>query len=436
VERRDPHKVYHRMTLAELKALTPSFAWSDYLQAAGQPGLKILNVSQPAFYKAVEQRLQKESIADLKTYLRWGAVHAAAPYLSAPFVKEDFGFFEARLRGVKEMQPRWKRCVEYVDRDLGEALGQVFVEKVFGPELRSATDDMVRHVEAAMEARVHGLPWMSDATKGHALEKLHAMRNKVGYPEHFRDYGPVEVRRTEFLGDVSRATRFESLREFGRIGKPVDRSEWDMTPPTVNADYNPSMNDMNFPAGVLLPPLFDSKLDAAPNYGNTGSTIGHELTHGFDDQGRQFDAKGNLADWWTAADAKEFQQRTDCIADQYAQYTVVDDIKINSRLTLGEDVADLGGTILAYTAWKDATRGQTLESKDGLTPEQRFFVGFAQWACGQETPEAKRLRAATNPHSPDVWRINGVVVNVPEFREAFSCKAGQPMVKEPICRVW
>jgi endothelin-converting enzyme/putative endopeptidase len=262
------------------------------------------------------------------------------------------------------------------------------------------------------------------------------MKNKVGYPDAWRDYSGLEIRRGDFLGNVARAVAFESRRQLARIGRPVDRNEWEMSPPTVNAYYSASLNDMNFPAGILLPPLFDPRLDAAPNYGDTGSTIGHELTHGFDDQGRQFDAAGNLKDWWTADDAKEFQKRADCVADQYAQYTVVDDVKINSRLTLGEDVADLGGTLIAYAAWKNATRGEPLQAKDGLTPEQRFFVGFAQWACGHETPENKRLRALTNPHSPAEWRINGVVPNMPEFREAFGCKAGQPMVRDPVCRVW
>jgi putative endopeptidase len=436
VERRDPYQVYHRMTRKELQALTPSFRWDEYLAAAGRPELESLNVTQPGFFRGVEAQLRKESLERLKTYLRWHAVHDAAPYLSRPFVDEDFAFFDARLLGVKEIEPRWKRCVEYVDRDLGEALGQVFVEAAFGADVKGATVEMVRQVEVAMEARIQALPWMSAPTRARALEKLHAMRNKVGYPEAWRDYSSLEVRPGDFLVDVSRAVGFEFRRQMERIGKPVDRSEWDMSAPTVNAYYNPSLNDMNFPAGILLPPLFDPKMDAAPNYGNTGSTIGHELTHGFDDQGRQFDAQGNLKDWWTAEDAAEFQKRTGCIVDQYAQYPVVDDIKINSRLTLGEDVADLGGTIIAYEAWKNATREERREPKDGLTPEQRFFVGFAQWACGHETPEAKRVRAATNPHSPGKWRINGVVVNMPEFRDAFQCKAGSPMVREPVCRVW
>jgi endothelin-converting enzyme/putative endopeptidase len=262
--------------------------------------------------------------------------------------------------------------------------------------------------------------------------------NKIGYPDKWRDYTALEVRRGDFVGDVDRAVRFESRRQLDKIGKPVDKGEWGMTPPTVNAYYNALMNDMNFPAGVLLPPLYDPTIDAAPNYGNTGTTIGHELTPGFDDEGRQFDAQGNLRDWWTPQDAAEFEKRAGCVADQYAQYTVIDEIKLNSKLTLGEDVADLGGTILALQAWRNATARERLAPVEGLTPDQRFFVGFAQWACGDERPESKRVNAITNPHSPLEYRINGVVVNIPEFATAFSCKPGQPMVKEAdkVCRVW
>ncbi len=268
-----------------------------------------------------------------------------------------------------------------------------------------------------MEKEIQALDWMTDATKGRALEKLHAIANKVGYPEKWRDYSAVEVKRGDFFGNVASATTFESLRQLQKIGKPVDRGEWGMTPPTVNAYYNPQMNDINFPAGVLQPPLYDPKMDDAPNYGNTGSTIGHELTHAFDDEGRQFDAQGNLKDWWTAEDAKKFEERVNCIRDQYAQYTIVDDIKINSKLTSGEDVADLGGTLLAYIAWKDATAGATLESKDGFTPDQRFFIGFAQWACNDQRPENLRVNAITNPHSPGKYRDQrdrGEPARVPE----------------------
>jgi len=260
--------------------------------------------------------------------------------------------------------------------------------------------------------------------------------NKIGYPDKWRDYSSVAISRTDFAGDVRNATIFESKRGLAKIGKPVDRGEWGMTPPTVNAYYDSQMNDINFPAGVLQPPLYDAKLDDAPNYGNTGATIGHELTHAFDDEGRQFDAKGNLRDWWTKKDAEEFMERAACVSNEYSHFTIVDDIKINGKLTLGEDVADLGGTLLAYIAWKSATRDESLHDVDGFTPDQRFFIGMAQWACGDERPENKRANAITNPHSPDEYRINGVVSNMPEFQKAFACKAGQPMVRENACKVW
>jgi putative endopeptidase len=315
-------------------------------------------------------------------------------------------------------------------------LGQAYVAKVFSPELKQRTETMAKQIEQAMEDDIKGLTWMNDATKREALKKLHTIVNKIGYPDRWRDYSSVKIARNDFLGNVERATTFESQRQLGKIGKPLDRGEWGMTPPTVNAYYDPQMNDINFPAGVLQPPLYDAKMDDAPNYGNTGGTIGHELTHGFDDQGRQFDAEGNLRDWWTKQDAVEFERRASCVANQYAQYVIVDDIKINSKLTLGEDVADLGGLILAWMAWKAQTAGQQLSSRDGLTPEQRFFVGNAQWACENTRPEEERLSAMTDPHSPNKYRVNGLVINMPEFRQAFACTAGKPLYKEEVCRVW
>lgn len=436
VERRDPHKLYHRVTLAELRRRMPAFRWDDYLGALGATGVATVNLTEPAFYDEVAALVGRESLPDLETYLRWHLARAWSPYLSKPFRDASFDFYGATLRGVPEAPPRWKQCVGWVDRDLGEALGKVFVEATFRPETKRDIERMVELIERAMATRIRALDWMSAPTKQRALEKLAAMRNKIGYPEIWRDYGSLAIARGDFFGNVRRAAEFETRRELGKIGRPVDRGEWEMTPPTVNAYYNPSMNDMNFPAGVLLPPLYDPRLDDAPNYGNTGGTIGHELTHGFDDEGRQFDARGNLEDWWAPEDAKAFEERAACVADQYARYPIVDDIKINSRLTLGEDVADLGGTILAWEAWKLATAGQELASRDGLTPEQRFFVGYAQWACENQRPEQLRLNAATNPHSPGVWRINGSVANIPEFAAAFSCRPGQPMAREKPCRVW
>jgi endothelin-converting enzyme/putative endopeptidase len=436
VELRDPYKQFHKMARAKLEAITPSFGWLEYWKASGLAPPQVLNVTQPAFYAEVENQLRTRPIGDWMQYLRWHAAHNRAPYLSQAFVKLDFEFFGKHLRGTESMPPRWKKCVRLVDRNLGEALGQVFVAKTMTADVKGKALEMVKAIEQAMEADLKQLPWMSDDTLKRALEKLHAMVNKIGYPDQWRDYSAISIVAGDFAGNVQRATEFESRRQLAKIGKRVDRMEWFMTPPTVDAYYNAQTNDMNFPAGVLQPPLFDTKLDDAPNYGNTGGTIGHELTHGFDDEGRQFDAKGNLKDWWTKKDADEFVKRASCISDQYSQYTVVDDVKINGKLTLGEDVADLGGLILAYNAWKSVTAGHKLEAIGGLTPEQRFFVGFAQWDCGFERAESKRANAINNPHSPMEQRINGVVSNMPEFQKAFSCKAGQPMVRANACRVW
>jgi putative endopeptidase len=436
VEMRNPHSLLHKMSRAQLKALTPSVDWDGLLRALGNERVATINVMEPAFYQALEKELRAKPIEDWKSFLRWNVVRDYSNYLSLPFVQAHFAFYGKYLRGIPELEPRWRRCVQGVDRDLGEALGQVFVEKTFTPDTKARTVAMTKEIERAMEEDLKTLPWMSEETRKQALLKLHSIINKVGYPDKWRDYSSVDIRPDDFPGDVERAQRFEYHRQLAKIGKPLDRGEWNMTPPTVNAYYDPQMNDINFPAGVLQPPLFDPKLDDAPNYGNTGATIGHELTHGFDDEGRQFDAKGNLKDWWTPKDAEAFEQRAKCVSDQYSQYTIIDDLKINGKLTLGEDVADLGGTFLAYIAWKHATQGQDLKAADGFTPDQRFFIGMAQWACGDMRPEMKREMALTNPHSPEQYRINGVVSNMPEFAQAFSCKAGQKMVRENACRVW
>jgi putative endopeptidase len=424
------------MTRAELQSLTPSFRWEDYFTGIQLPPARQLNVAEPAFYRELEVQLKTNSLADIQSYLRWHTIHAKARFLSKPFTQANFDFYSKYLRGVQAMPPRWKTCVQLVDHNLGEALGQVFVEKTFTPDTKARTVAMTKEVEAAMEREIQTLPWMSAATKKQALLKLHGINNKIGYPDKWRDYSSVEVKRDDLVGNVERTVAFESHRDLAKIGKPVDRTEWQMSPPTVNAYYDPQMNDINFPAGVLQPPLFDPKMDDAPNFGNTGATIGHELTHGFDDEGRQFDAKGNLHDWWTKTDAAEFQKRADCVSDQYSQYTVVDEVKINGKLTMGEDIADLGGTFIAYLAWKAATKGQDLTPIEGFTPDQRFFIGMAQWACSNERPENLRANAITDPHSPGEYRINGVVSNMPEFRSAFACKVGQPMVREKACKVW
>ena len=436
VERRDPPKLYHKMTVEQLIALSPSFRWKTYFSKVGLPSLETLNVETPEFFKALNTELTNETLASWKIYLRWHLINANAPFLSSDFVNADFDFYGKTLQGAQQLEPRWKRCVGYVDNDLGEALGQVYVKKNFSPEAKQRAQKMVKEIEDAMGQDIESLSWMTPTTKQSALEKLHAVANKVGYPDKWRDYGTLTIARDDEMGNVLRAREFEFHRQLAKIGKPVDRGEWEMTPPTVNAYYDPQLNDINFPAGVLQPPLFDVNSDAAPNFGDTGSTIGHELTHGFDDEGRQFDANGNLRDWWTADDAKAFDQRASCISDQYSQYVILDDIKINGKLTLGEDVADLGGVILAHMAWQEDTKNQTLEPLEGFTPEQRFFIAYGQSWCSDTRDETKRLRATIDPHSPDKYRANGVVSNLPEFQEAFHCKAGAPMVRENRCRVW
>jgi endothelin-converting enzyme/putative endopeptidase len=439
VDKRDPYKLFHKMNGKGLQALTPGFDWRAYMAEIGLPKVDTFNVTEPAFFKELAKMWRANDMATTQTYLRWQVARNMSPALSANFDNEHFDFFSKTLRGVQQQPPRWKRCVRLVDQQLGEALGQEFVSRAFSPELKAKSLHMTQQVEQAMKKDIESLDWMSKETKKRAQQKLAAIVNKIGYPDKWRDYSSYDVKPNDFVGNVVRGNVFEVKRHLAKIGKPLDRSEWGMTPPTVNAYFNPQMNDINFPAGVLQPPLFDPKMDDAPNYGNTGGTIGHELTHAFDDEGRQFDAKGNLKDWWTKKDAKEFEERAQCIVDQYAQYTVVDDIKINSKLTLGEDVADLGGLILGWMAWKEQMAGmpqQAQPARDGLSPEQRFFVGYAQWACENDRPENLRVHAMTDPHSPGKFRVNGLLVNMPQFQQAFQCKAGQPMVKEKRCRVW
>ncbi|KQW46404.1 MULTISPECIES: M13 family metallopeptidase [unclassified Roseateles] len=439
VDKRDPYKTFHVVDAAGLKALTPGFDWPSYQAALGTtPWHARYNVTEPAFFKAFAARLKAMSLVDLKTYLRWQLASSLSPALDNAFVQANFDFYGQTLTGTPQLKPRWKRCVQLVDLQLGEALGQEFVARNFTPDLKDATVQMTVEIQAAMARSIDSLTWMSAETKARAHAKLKTIVNKVGYPERWRDYTVLAVQRGDFLGNVMRGNAFEHRRQLAKIGQPLDRGEWHMTPQTVNAYYDAQMNDINFPAGVLQPPLYDPRMDEAPNYGNTGGTIGHELTHGFDDEGRQFDAQGNLKSWWTKKDNQAFEKRAACVADQYAQYPVIDDIKINSKLTLGEDLADLGGLVLAWEAWKAHMKGRTLESRDGMTPEQRFFVGFAQWDCADARPEQLRVQAKVDPHSPAKWRINGVVVNMPEFEKAFNCKPGAKLVKPAgqHCKVW
>jgi putative endopeptidase len=438
VESRDPYKTYNPKSLDDLQIFAPVIDWESLFKITEfEPG-QWLNVTQPAFVLEIQAIIERESLGDLKTYLTWALVNTRAGLLSQRFRDQDFAFYSTHLRGVTEQRPRWRTCVARVDIQLGESLGKEFVERNFPPERKKEVKHMSLLIQQAMAERIEQISWMSQETRQEAHEKLRKMREKIGYPNSWRDYSPIVVDRNDFYGNVTRATGFDLSRQMKKIGQAVDLDEWLMTPAAVNAYYDPSRNDMNFPAGVLMPPLYDPKMDAAPNYGNTGGTIGHELIHGFDDEGRQYDEDGNLRNWWTDDDAKAFEERADCIREQYASYRVIDDIFINSTLTSGEDIGDLGGLILAWHAWKKETEQEELEVMDGFTPDQRFFVGFAQWACADERPEALRLHATTDPHSPPKHRINGVVVNMPEFGEAFNCQAGAAMVKpkEKVCRIW
>lgn len=436
VSRRDPNKLYHKMTMAEFDALAPKFNWVAFRTGIQLPAVSSINVVVPEFMKAFNELIETRDLSLWKTYLKWHTISNAAPYLSSAFVNEDFDFFSRKLVGAEQLRPRWKRCVSYVDRDLGEALGQAYVDVAFPPSSKERTLKIVRDIEAAMARDIQALDWMSDATKKRAMEKLHTVANKIGYPDKWRDYTALEIRAGDLLGNVLRSQEFESRRELAKIGKPIDRGEWLMTPSTVNAYYNPQMNDINFPAGILQPPYFDPKADDAVNYGDIGATIGHELTHGFDDEGRQFDADGNLKEWWTESDGKKFEERAECVVKEFSEFTAVDDVKLDGKLTLGENVADLGGLLLAYMAYTTSTGGKVPPPVDGFTADQRFFIAYAQGWCENDRPELLRLMAQTNPHSPAVWRVNGIVSNMPEFQKAFGCKAGQAMVRQPMCKVW
>lgn len=439
VSRRDPSNIYHKMNLQELAALTPSFAWPKYLRDVDAPPVNAVNVAVPDFFKQVQSMLGATSLDDWKTYLTWQLARAQSPLLPTSFVEENFAFYGKILTGAKELRPRWKRCVTLVNGQLGEALGQLYVDRTFGAEGKQKTLNMVQAIETALARDIAELTWMTPETKKYALEKLHAVANKIGYPDKWRDYSTVKIIRGDAIGNADRASEFEFHRQVAKIGKPVDRMEWFMTPPTVNAYYDPPMNDINFPAGILQPPFFDSKRDDATNFGAIGAVIGHELTHGFDDEGRKFDAKGNLLDWWTPRDAREFEARASCFVQQYSDYTAVDDIKLNGKLTLGENTADNGGVRLAYMALMDrlaAGAGDAQGKIGGFSPEQRLFLGYGQIWCMRRTPESARMRAVVDPHSPGSYRVNGVLSNMPEFQKAFGCKVGQPMVRVKQCRVW
>ncbi|HTA45579.1 MAG TPA: M13 family metallopeptidase [Bryobacteraceae bacterium] len=435
--RRDPAMVYHKMKLAEFEALADSFDWTLYFTTLQTPKMESLNVAVPGFFKGEEHLLKSQSLADWKTYLTYHLVDGQAQILPTKFEDENFAFHGKYLTGEKEQKPRWKRCVASTDGDLGEALGKAYVELTFGKEGKDRTLDMVHHIEGAMEQDLNQLTWMTPATKKRAVEKLHAITNKIGYPDKWRDYSKLNIARGDALGNSLRANEFEVNRQLQKIGKPVDRLEWGMTPPTVNAYYDPQMNNINFPAGILQPPFFEKTGSEAVNYGAIGAVIGHELTHGFDDEGRQFDAKGNLVDWWTQADSKAFDQREQCFIDEYSGFELKGGVHMNGKLTLGENTADNGGMRLAWIALMNDLAGKTLPALGGYNEAQQFFLGWGQIWCTNETPEVERLQAQTNPHAIDRYRVNGTVSNMPEFQKAFSCKEGMPMVRDgKACRVW
>ncbi len=435
--RRDPKVLDNRMTVAQIEGQAPNFHLDRYFAATGAPAFKDLNVNNPGFFKAFNGVIEKFPLDDWKTYMTWQVVNSAAPWLSDDFVQEDFHFQQA-ITGQKELQARWKRCINATDGALGEALGQRYVEETFGTEGKQRMLKMVDALERALRQDISGLTWMTETTKKQALIKLVAIRNKIGYPDKWRDYSRLTIERGDLVGNLERASEFEAHRQLAKIDKPTDKLEWGMTPPTVNAYYSGDHNEIVFPAGILQPPFFDRSMDDAVNFGGIGVVIGHELTHGFDDQGRQYDPKGNLRDWWTPEDAKQFENRANCIVGEYGGFTSVDDLKLNGKLTLGENTADNGGARIALMALREMLKQNPAANKpiDGYTPEQRFFLGFARSWCENITPETLRLGVRVDPHSPGRWRVNGVVQNMPEFQKAFGCKANQPMVRDNACRVW
>jgi len=435
-EQRDPEKIYHKMSVADLQKLSPVFAWNEYFTTIQPPSFDRLNVGEPDFVKGMNTIIASNHLDDIKTYLRWQTLRAASPMLPKAFVEEDFNFYGKTLRGAKELRPRWKRCVQYTDNDLGEALGQAYVAVAFPPEAKARTLQMVHELEAALKQDITELSWMTPETKKQALEKLSRIDNKIGYPNKWRDYSSLHIGRGDAMGNSMRANQFEFNRQLKKIGTAVDREEWGMTPPTVNAYYNPLENNVNFPAGILQPPFYDQKADDAVNFGGIGMVIGHELTHGFDDEGSQFDPDGNLKNWWTPKDKEQFDALEQCLVNEYDSFVVVDDVHEKGKLTLGENTADNGGIRIAHMALLDVMGTTPLKELDGYTPDQRFFISYAQIWCQNQTPEAARLQALTNEHSAPQFRVNGVLANTPEFAKAFSCKPDSPMVRKPACRVW
>jgi predicted metalloendopeptidase len=438
VELRDPQKNYNKMTPAALQALTPDWNWTDYFKAIElvEPG--DIDVHQPDFFKAMNTAFTSTSIDDWKAYLRWHLINATSAELSKDFVNEDFNFTQATLRGTKQIKARWKRVVRSTDGEIGEALGKLYVSENFPPEAKARALELINNLKEALSDRIKTLEWMDEPTKQAALKKLAAFTVKIGYPDKWRDYSTLKIDRGPFVLNAIRAETFEAKRDINKIGKPVDRTEWEMTPPTVNAYYNPKMNEIVFPAGILQPPFFYAKADDAVNYGGIGCVIGHEMTHGFDDEGRQYDEVGNLRDWWSKESADEYNKRRQAVVDQYSEYEPLPGLHVNGELTQGENIADIGGVKLAYAALQKALakNPDAREKKiDGLTPEQRFFLSFATIWKSKQRDEDLKLRLNTDPHSPGRYRVNGPLSNMPEFQKAFNIPDGSPMVRAADKRV-
>ncbi len=438
IEMRDPNAMYHKMNARALKALTPSIDWPGYFRGVGARRVGDINVAQPEFFRHLDRQLGAVSLDDWKSYLRWRFLDALAPYLPTAFVEEGFNFNGKTLQGTPQLRPLWKRRVSATDNFLGDALAQVYVKKAFTPEAKARALEMVRNLKVALRERLGTLEWMSDATRQQAYAKLDAFVDKIGYPDKWKDYSRLRIDRGPFVLNVLRATAFAVDRDLEKIGRPVDRHEWGMTAPTVNAYYNPLLNEIAFPAGILQPPFFDPLADDAVNYGGIGAVIGHEMTHGFDDEGSQFDAKGNLRNWWTEADKKNFTERAKCVQEQFSGY-VVEGSKVKGDLVLGESIADLGGVTIAYAAFQKSLEGKPRPADiDGLSPEQRFFLGWAQVWAENARSEYLKLLVDTDPHPPSKYRVNGPLSNMPAFAKAFRCAPGSPMVRAEAarCAIW
>jgi putative endopeptidase len=438
VDRRDPDKTYHKMNRTELQALTPDWSWGDYFQTIGYTNIDAVDVTAPKFFETMSQALKDIPLDTWKIYFRWHLLNSNATFLSEPFVDENFNFNGRVLQGTKELLPRWKRCVSATDRQLGEALGQIYVQKYFPPAAKARALELVNNLTAALRDDLQTLPWMGDETRKQAVAKLAAFTRKIGYPDKWRDYSPYSVDRGPYVLNQMRGSQFEFKRDLDKIGKPVDRGEWGMSPPTVNAYYRSVMNEIVFPAGILQPPFFDPNADDASNYGAIGSVIGHEMTHGFDDSGRKFDGQGNLRDWWTAEDAKNFEERAACVEKQFDAFVVQDDLHENGKLELGESIADLGGLNLAYRALQKAEKGKKPALIGGLTADQRFFLGFAQVWASNDRPEFERLIVNTDPHPLSRFRAIASPSNMPQFAAAFGCKPGDAMARPAgvRCQIW